>query len=185
MSWCKRRFPGLHARDARSDDVGNGWHSTGNRDGFGDDYKFRPIANFGGIWWNSATEVIYYPLQSDQTGMPPTGDHTYALRFAPGESPGEHVDGYWSITLYSHPEVRLVPNPVGQVLDQLPQRSRFDPDGGFTVRIAPARPDGVTDSNWLPSTGPGEPWVLVMRLYLPRQDVLDGGWTPPPMITQT
>jgi len=92
-------------------EVGQGWRTTGNRDGFGTDYRFRTVANFAGIWWNSASEVIYYALQADETGHPPTGDHHYAIRFTADDSPGEHVDGYWSMTLYSHPDVRLVPNP--------------------------------------------------------------------------
>ena len=49
------------------------------------------------------------PAAVRPTGQPPTGDHAYAIGFPAGESPGEHVDGYWSITLYSHPDVRLVP----------------------------------------------------------------------------
>jgi len=63
-----RIFPGFMHALLNLNEVGNGWHSTGNRTGFGTDYRFRAIANFGGIWWNSATEVIYYPLQVDQTG---------------------------------------------------------------------------------------------------------------------
>jgi hypothetical protein len=85
-------FPGsIHAM-THMNEVGNGWRSTGNRTGFGSDYQFRAIANFGGIWWNSTTEVIYYPLQADQAGQLSTGDHTYAIRFAAGESPGQHVE---------------------------------------------------------------------------------------------
>jgi hypothetical protein len=166
-------------------DVGNGWRSTGNRTSFGSDYRFRAIANFGGIWWNAATEVIYYPLQADQAGEPPTGDRTYAIRFGPGESPGEHVNGYWSITLYSHPDVRLVPNPAGKYSISYRTDLSADPDGGFTIHIAPEQPAGVPHANWLPSTGPGKPWVLVMRLYLPGRDVLDGSWSPPPMTTES
>src|SRR3954453_18070113 len=86
-------------------EVGQGWRSTGNRDGFGTDYRFRTVANFAGILWNAASEVIYYALQADETGHPPTGDHHYAIRFTADDSPGEHVDGYWSMTLYSHPDV--------------------------------------------------------------------------------
>jgi hypothetical protein len=112
-------------------EVGNGWRSTGNRTGFGSDYRFRAIANVGGIWWNSASEVIYYPLQADQTGQLPTGDHTYAIRFAAGESPGEHVDGDRSITLYSHPDVMLVPNPAGKY--SISFRTDLAPDTGVGV----------------------------------------------------
>ena len=153
-------------------DVGNGWHSTGNRTGFGEDYRFRAIANFGGIWWNSATEVIYYPLQSDQTGNPPTGDHTYAIRFPPGHSPGEHVDGYWSITLYSHPEVRLVPNAAGRY--SISYRTTSAPTRrGFTITSHLNNPTGSRTA-----TGRRAPAGQTMdprhRLYLPRDDLLDG-----------
>jgi hypothetical protein len=178
-----RIFPGFMDELLNLNEVGNGWHSTGNRTGFGSDYRFRAIANFGGIWWNSATEVIYYPLQVDQTGATPTGDHDYSIRFAPGESPGEHVDGYWSITLYSHPDVRLVPNPDGKYSISYRTDLTSDAAGGFTIHIAPQPPPGVPHANWLPSTGPGKPWILVMRLYLPKPDVLDGSWSPPAMTT--
>jgi hypothetical protein len=40
---------------------------------------------------------------------------------------------------------------------------------------------GVLHANWLPSTGPGKRWILVMRLYLPEPDVLDRSWSPPPI----
>ena len=59
----------------------------GNRSGFSADYRFRTVANFAGIWRKSASEVIYYALQADETGHPPTGDHTYAIRFGPGAAP--------------------------------------------------------------------------------------------------
>ena len=138
-------------------EVGHGWRSTGNRDGFGTDYRFRAVANFAGIWWNSASEVIYYALQADETGHPPTGDHHYAIRFAAGESPGEHVDGYWSMTLYSHPTCGGA-QPDRRVLDQLPHRTHPRRRRGFTIHIAAEQPARRPDANWLPSTGPGEAW---------------------------
>ena len=162
-------------------EVGQGWRSTGNRDGFGTDYRFRTVANFAGIWWNSASEVIYYALQTDQTGHPPTGDHHYAIRFAADESPGEHVDGYWSMTLYSHPDVRLVPNPIGVYSISYRTELTRDADGGFTIDIAAEQPEDTPVSNWLPSTGPGDAWSIVLRLYLPHADVLNATWSPPAM----
>jgi hypothetical protein len=162
-------------------EVGHGWRTTGNRDGFGTDYRFRTVANFAGIWWNSASEVIYYALQTDETGRPPTGDHHYTIRFAAGDSPGEHVNGYWSMTLYSHPDVRLVPNPIGVYSINYRTDLAPDDDGGFTIHIAAEQPAGVPVSNWLPSTGPGKPWTIVLRLYLPGADVLSAAWSPPAM----
>ena len=162
-------------------EVKNGWSSTGNRTGFGDDYKFRTAANFGGIWWNSASEVIYYVLVSDGEGDQPVGDNTYAISFDSADAPSEHVDGYWSITLYSHPEVMLVPNPAGKYSVSGRTDLEADSDGSFTITIAHEQPPEAPEANWLPSTPPGKPFALVLRLYLPRREVLEGTWSPPPM----
>ena len=40
----------------------------------------------------------------------------------------------------------------------------------------PAEEEG---SNWLPA--PKGPFHLMMRLYAPRTEVLDGSWVPPPV----
>jgi hypothetical protein len=176
---CFRAFMKLLATDLA--EVGQGWRSTGNRDGFGTDYRFRTVANFAGIWWNSASEVIYYALQADETGHPPTGDHHYAIRFAADESPGEHVDGYWSMTLYSHPDVRLVPNPIG--VYSISYRTRAHPRRRRRVHHPHRRRATCrrTDLQLAAIDGPGEAWTLVLRLYLPRADVLNATWSPPAM----
>ncbi|NIR03352.1 MAG: DUF1214 domain-containing protein, partial [Gemmatimonadales bacterium] len=36
------------------------------------------------------------------------------------------------------------------------------------------------EPNWLPTPREGE-WNLVMRLYAPKREVLDGAWDPPPL----
>jgi hypothetical protein len=52
-----------------------------------------------------------------------------------------------------------------------------DPDGGYTFDIKNSSPGIERESNWLPaSTGP---FMLVLRLYWPKPDALDGGWTAP------
>lgn len=56
-------------------------------------------------------------------------DDARAVRRVPfpaGESPGEHVDRYWSITLYSHPDVKLVPKPTSKY--SISVRSGLEPD---------------------------------------------------------
>jgi hypothetical protein len=78
----------------------------------------------------------------------------------------------------------LVANPAGKYSISFRTDLTPDTDGGFTIYIAPdPRPD-IPEANWLPSTGPGKPWAIVMRLFLPKPDVLDGSWTPPPMTTE-
>jgi len=165
---------------ARFSKPANGWGSTGARTAFGDDWRFRTIANWGGIWWNSALEVIYYLLTPDATGHWPSGQGTYTLRFAGDDLPASHVHAFWSLTLYSHPDMRLVPNQLGRYSfgpgsDLVP-----DDDGGFTIHLAPERPPQAPESNWLPTPTEGE-FTVVLRLYLPTDDIREGTWNPPPM----
>ena len=179
-----KRVPGVHeAAPHRPRRGRTRWRTTGNRSGFSVDYRFRTVANFAGIWWNSASEVIYYALQADETGHPPTGDHTYAIRFGPGESPGEHVDGYWSMTLYSHPDVRLV-HPIRSVSTRSATAPSWvhDADGGFTVHIAAKQPDGTPQIQLAAvHTARRAFGASCCACISPREDVLAGEWSPPAM----
>jgi hypothetical protein len=40
-------------------------------------------------------------------------------------------------------------------------------------------PGPAKESNWLPA--PNDEFSLVMRLYWPKQEALDGTWAPPPV----
>ena len=41
-------------------------------------------------------------------------------------------------------------------------------------------PSADKESNWLPS--PKEEFSLYIRAYWPKREVLDGSWTPPPIL---
>ncbi|MCK9794352.1 DUF1214 domain-containing protein [Isoptericola sp. 4D.3] len=163
----------------------NGWTSTGDRDGFGDDVGFRTAANFAGIWWNSASEAIYFPLQTDAAGVEPAGGTLYRQRFAPGDGPGDHVDGYWSLTVYAYPSMMLVPNPAARYEVSYRSRLTLDGDGGFTLVYATERPPEVAEENWLPLPPAGERFTAILRTYLPRPEVRTGAWTPPAIVAET
>jgi hypothetical protein len=45
-------------------------------------------------------------------------------------------------------------------------------------------PSSFAPVNWLPTPGDA-PFGLVFRIYLPGQQVLDGGWRVPPLELQT
>jgi hypothetical protein len=112
-------------------------------------------------------------------------------RFATGGGPG-------AAGVLTHTAARVGAVNISQADSAMGEDGRppaLGPGGPQLLRRRPAlkrhwsitlysHPD-VPESNWLPSTGPGKPWVLVMRLYLPKPDVLDGSWTPPAMTTQT
>ncbi|MGF0117421.1 DUF1214 domain-containing protein [Promicromonospora sp. Marseille-Q5078] len=166
-----------HLSEAR-----DGWTTTGDRDSFGDDVGFRTTANFAGIWWNAATEAIYLPLQTDATGVEPTGGTVYRQRFAPGDGPGDHVDGYWSLTVYAYPSMMLVPNPAGRYEVGYRSKLTLDDDGGFTLVYATERPPEVAEENWLPLPAGRRRFTAILRAYLPRAEVRSGAWTPPAVV---
>jgi hypothetical protein len=56
----------------------------------------------------------------------------------------------------------------------------FDEDGGLTLYFQNESPGKEKETNWLPS--PKGPFSVVMRLYLPRQEVLSGEWSTPEMV---
>ncbi len=160
--------------------VTNGWSSTAAYPNFGDDFWFRATANFGGIWWNSSKEAVYELLHVDADNNPTVGTTTYRMRFDADHLPSQVVDGFWSLTVYGKPDYMLVPNPAGRFT--VGSRSALDTegDGSITLTFAPELPAGTPESNWLP-TPAGKAFTADLRLYLPRDAVRQGGWTPPPL----
>ena len=86
---------------------------------------------------------------------------------------------FWSVTLYGD-EGFLVGNPLDRytISERTPGLVRR-PDGGIDVAIESSRPRDEAHVNWLPA--PDGPFYLMLRLYLPRVQALDGSWQPPPI----
>ncbi len=53
----------------------------------------------------------------------------------------------------------------------------MEEDGSLVLHIAKESPGGDLESNWLPA--PDGPFYLVLRLYGPEPEALEGKWTPP------
>jgi hypothetical protein len=56
---------------------------------------------------------------------------------------------------------------------------KIDDDGGLTLYVQNESPGKVREANWLPA--PKGPFFVVMRLYWPRAEALEGTWTAPPL----
>jgi len=163
-------------------DKRGGWSATtGKETGFGEDFWFRTGANFAGIWWNNNQEVVYFIGETDDTGAPLNGDNAYVLHFKPENLPEKHVQAYWSLTLMSLPDYRVVPNRLDRFNFNNRSQFEYEPDGSLKLHLASELPQGAPESNWLPCPK-GKPFTLNLRMYVPKKEVLSGEYYVPPIL---
>jgi hypothetical protein len=132
-----------------------------------------------GIYGNSKQEAIYPVYFIDAGKQKLDGANRYTLRFAPGQLPP--VNAFWSLTMYELPASLLFANPLNRYLinsAMLPNLMR-DEDGGVTLYVQNAQPDGDRKANWLPA--PKGPFFAAMRLYWPKAEAANGKWKVPPL----
>jgi hypothetical protein len=89
-----------------------GWSVTYKAGKFGDDMMARDIVDYGGLWANEITEAIYFVGLTDSGNQLLSGDSKYEICFPADALPSSQVDAFWSITLYSVPDYRVVQNPM-------------------------------------------------------------------------
>lgn len=149
----------------------------GSRQELTNNYLYRMAGAVLGIYGNSAAEAIYPSFTNDSAGAPLTGANNYVFRIPSGQLPP--VNAFWSLTVYELPASRLVENPIKRYLINSPMLPSLvaDPDGGYTFYIQNESPGIDKEANWLPA--PEGPFMLVLRLYWPKPDALNGTWTPP------
>lgn len=147
-------------------------------------FLYRMAGAVLGIYGNTAAEAIYPSFMNDSAGAPMTGADRYTVTFAPEQLPP--VNAFWSLTMYEMPQSLLVANPIDRYLvnsEMLPELAR-DPDGGLTIYVQHDAPTEAKQlPNWLPA--PEGPFGLVMRLYWPKPDALDGSWKAPAPVKVT
>jgi hypothetical protein len=150
----------------------------GTRTYLKNNYLYRMGAAVLGIYGNSKQEALYPAYYVDEAKQKLDGTNRYTLRFAPGQLPP--VNAFWSLTMYDEPQSLLVANPINRYLinsPMLPQLKR-DADGGLTLIIQNESPGKDKEPNWLPA--PKGPFSMIMRLYWPKEEAIDGKWTAPP-----
>jgi hypothetical protein len=160
----------------------NGWRYPPpgyGRAGERDDFLLRSAGQaMGGIIANDPAEAVYLVNQEDGDGNKLAGDRRYELRFEHDTLPP--VDSFWSLTLYKE-DMNLVPNPANRyAVGDRSAGLRRDPDGALTISIQAKSPGEGQEANWLPCPPEGT-WFLVLRLYLPRPEVVDATWECPPV----
>jgi hypothetical protein len=171
-------------RDAQSGaTTATGWVQMPLVEGsFGDDHLTRALVALKYIGMLESREATYPLAWRDASGHTLHGSHRYTLRFAPGALPP--VQAFWSLTLYDSRDYMLVGNPIDRyaIGDRTPGL-RHDADGGLTLHIRHARPEGegeTAQANWLPA--PEGDFYLCLRAYVPREEMLDGRYALPALV---
>lgn len=158
--------------------------STSSEDAFGtraflgDNYLVRAVAAKMGIYGNSKEEAVYVVYTKDSEGNPlDAAGHNYTLTFPKDGLPP--ANAFWSVTMYDAKTQLLVANPIDRYLINSPMLTglEFADDGSLTIYIQSESPGAKKDSNWLPA--PSGPFYTVLRIYWPKESVLDHSWTAP------
>ena len=76
----------------------------------------------------------------------------------------------------------LIDNPLTRYLLNSPMMEQFvlNEDGSLTFYIQKESPGKELEANWLPA--PDGPFYVVMRLYGPQKEALEGKWVNPPLV---
>lgn len=152
----------------------------GTREYLKNNYLYRFAAAVLGIFGNSKLEAMYPIYKTDSTGNLLDGtSNKYVIHLTPDHLPP--VNAFWSFTMYQLPASLLVKNPINRYLINSTMLSEFKRDvgGGITLYIQNQTPGKDKESNWLPA--PDGPFMIVLRLYWPKEEALNGTWKQPPM----
>jgi len=134
----------------------------------------RAAANMIGLYGNNPEEAYNFSGSKDSAGETlDASKHDYVIHF---KTPPP-VQAFWSVTMYEHPEMLLVANPIKRysIGDRTPG-FKANEDGSVTIYLQHQSPGPDKESNWLPA--PDGPFVLALRIYWPEKDILDGKWQP-------
>jgi hypothetical protein len=188
-----------NALDEEKDLIGSG--ETNSGDLFGqrcflrNNYLYRFAGAKIGIYGNDRAEA-FYPLydsaidsEGNKVDLNASDGASYTLTFARdknGTIQYPPAGAFWSLTMYGKDQF-LVPNSAERYLLNSPMVDDFqEDDNGVTLYIQsdpPPTVDGYEfNPNWLPAPkreGDNGEFSMVMRLYLPSNEVLEGNWVRP------
>ena len=154
----------------------NGWHFSLKTGLYGTDYIQRALMAAIGLGANRPQDIFYAVSIADGAEQPYSGNFPYVLHFPPGQLPS--VNGFWSLTLYDA-DYFFVENALGRYALGSRDDLKLNPDGSLDIHIQRHPPSASLESNWLPAAD--EKFILMLRLYWPKETMLNGTWKIPPV----
>lgn len=156
--------------------VRNGWIMPAVLGVYGNEYLPRAYIAYRGLGALPPEEAIYSTAQADGQGQPLDGVHRYRLHFDRDRLPPVHA--FWSFTMYGADQF-FVANPIDRFAIGDRDALKLNADGSLSLFVQHETPAADLRSNWLPA--PAGPFSITARLYAPKAQALDGGWTAPPL----
>ena len=167
----------LAAKSASMGAEVNGWQLSPVLDEyFGTSYLFRAAVGYQAMFVNTPVEAYYPSVFTAADGATLDGSvHDYTVTFPKGGTPP--VGAFWSVTMYDAKKRLMVENPIDRYkigsADDLSAAS----DGSITIYIQHDSRGEDKESNWLPA--PEAPFYMLLRMYLPEVQALNGQYELP------
>ncbi len=172
----KAALAGLRAQVRQPGEAVNGWSMTRGLGSYGTDYGLRAFVALIGLGANLTEDAVYPHTSIDGDGDPLNGARRYRIHFEAGQTPPARA--FWSLTMYDEHQY-FVDNPLDRYAIGDRDSLAFDADGSLDLWIQRESPGAGRESNWLPA--PAGPFNLILRIYWPGEEVVDGDWAPPPI----
>jgi hypothetical protein len=155
-------------------EVRNGWSWVTGLDSFGFNYPLRAVIAGPYLGGQGEHEAMYPIRYTDNDDAVLNGANRYQVKL----SSAPPVDGFWSLTMYNADDKMLVDNPIDRykIGSDTPDLSTAQ-DGSITIPIQHEQPQGEHAANWLPA--PNGNFYVILRLYQPSDEILDGNWALP------
>jgi hypothetical protein len=151
----------------------NGWTVNTNLGQYGTDYAMRSLIAWVGLGANLSADAVYPMTRVDADGRPLSGANKYVLHFDKSQVPP--VNAFWSLTMYNDKQA-FVANPMNRYAIGDRDALTWNADGSLDIYVQADSPGTSKESNWLPA--PHERFNVILRLYWPKESVLNGSWTP-------
>lgn len=156
--------------------LNNGWMMVTEDIGtYGTDYLRRAYIDFIGLGALTSDDAVYPNCSFDKEGNRLDASINYTMHFEANQIPP--VNAFWSLTAYNEDEF-LVKNELNRFALGDRDDLKFNADGSLDIFIQSEKPSEDRLQNWLPIPSDG-PFYLTLRLYRPKQIVMDGKWEIP------
>ena len=142
-----------------------------------EDYLQRAAQAYMGIRVALPEDALFAFTTHDLEGKPLTGSQSYIIHFAKDQIPPVHT--FWSLAAYND-HYQLTPNSLNRYTIHSEDLLKYNRDGSLDIYVQHASPGPNKAANWLPI--PKDGFVLMFRLFRPKEEILKGAWVPPSVI---